>query len=315
MDVKLSMVSDRLSLGSEPTDPVLIIAVKDDLTRMRLVYEHYRRLGVHQFCILDNGSTDGTLEFLKSQPDTRVYSVATPYLNVRKEGWVQYALDMLGCDRWYIVVDSDELLDYPGSEEHSVQELIRAQAALGNERLNGYMVDMYTREPLYSVACEPGEIPVRYSYFDTESYVLGHVLYGRPLPMGGARERAIGVSCWAGKCPVFCYRHDTVNVSAHFQYPFVDITETNFCTVLRHYKFLATDKQIYRQRAEVSSGYGETSREYAAANAFADREKNTFYDEAQSAHYDSSDSLLRLPMLYDTFRKAVNGRMLRGKNE
>ena len=305
MDADIRLLSDTLKPSDDPMDPVLIIVVKDDLVRMKLVYAHYHRLGVHRFCILDNGSTDGTLEYVSAQPDTRVYQVATPYINVRKEGWVQYALDCLGCDRWYIVVDSDELLDYPGSETHPVQELIRKQTALGNERLNGYMVDMYAAAPLYSVNCEPKDIPKIYCYFDTESYTLGRVLYGRPLPKGGARQRMTGISCWAGKCPVFCYRKDTVNISAHFQYPFADLTDTNFCTVLRHYKFLGSDKAVYQKRAEQSSGYGATAQEYAAANEFAQKTGGTFLYEA-SRRYETSASLLQLPMLYDTFAHAIN---------
>ncbi|HEU4840953.1 MAG TPA: glycosyltransferase family 2 protein, partial [Ilumatobacteraceae bacterium] len=40
---------------------------------------HHRRLGVRHFVVLDNGSTDGTLELLCAQPDVTVLRTSAPY--------------------------------------------------------------------------------------------------------------------------------------------------------------------------------------------------------------------------------------------
>jgi glycosyltransferase involved in cell wall biosynthesis len=47
----------------------LFSIVKDDMFFMNAFFNHYRSIGVEQFVIVDDGSTDGTLEFLLGQPD------------------------------------------------------------------------------------------------------------------------------------------------------------------------------------------------------------------------------------------------------
>lgn len=46
--------------------------VKDEMFFMRSFFDHHRRIGVEQFIILDDHSTDGTREFLAAQPDCLV---------------------------------------------------------------------------------------------------------------------------------------------------------------------------------------------------------------------------------------------------
>lgn len=42
-------------------------------------FDHYRRLGVEQFLMLDDGSTDGSVEFFRSQPDCVLFSSELKY--------------------------------------------------------------------------------------------------------------------------------------------------------------------------------------------------------------------------------------------
>ena len=307
LEVRMRILSDRLTLSDDPLNPILIVVVKDDLLRMRLLFSHYRRLGVSQFVILDNGSTDGTAAFCASQPDTRVYHVATPYEGNRKEGWVERVIRSIGVNRWYIVADSDELLDYPGSESHSVQALIQAQLALGNRRLYGYMLDMYADSTLYSVDCAPEDIPQKFCFFDVDTYVMDEALYGMRLPMGGPRQRITGCKIWAGKCPVFLFEEEMSILSAHFMQPIVQISDTSLCCVLRHYKYLRQDRSLYRYREAAASGFGYTSREYQAINEIADQNQATVMYYENSRKYRDSYSLAALPGLYCTFRRGQSG--------
>jgi hypothetical protein len=47
----------------------LYAIVRDEIFFVPAFFDHYRRLGVQQFIILDDGSTDGTLEYLEKQKD------------------------------------------------------------------------------------------------------------------------------------------------------------------------------------------------------------------------------------------------------
>ena len=52
----------------------LYAIVRDEMFFLDAFLDHYRRLGVDQFLILDDSSSDGTREFLSSQPDCLVLS-------------------------------------------------------------------------------------------------------------------------------------------------------------------------------------------------------------------------------------------------
>ncbi len=303
LEVEMNVLSDNLKISSDPMNPILIVVVKDDLLRMQLIFKHYRSIGISQFVVLDNGSTDGTVDFCTSQEGTRVYHVATPYDGNRKEGWVERVIRSIGVDRWYIVVDSDEMLDYPGREQHPVQALIVRQSAMGNKRLYGYMLDMYSDKPLYSVTCTPDTIPQEFCWFDDDTYSLEEALYGMKLPMGGPRQRMTGNRMWAGKCPVFLFDDDMNILSAHFMQPIVQISKTNLCCVLRHYKYLSQDKAVYQFRESQSSGFAYTTVEYKAINEMASQnQKANMYCE-NSKKYKDSYSLTSLPLMYSTFQK------------
>ena len=49
---------------------------------------HYRALGVDRFVVLDNGSTDGSVDLLARQPDVDLYQVPRRFLPLRKQGWI-----------------------------------------------------------------------------------------------------------------------------------------------------------------------------------------------------------------------------------
>jgi glycosyltransferase involved in cell wall biosynthesis len=53
----------------QEADVNLYSIVCDEIFFMPAFFEYYRGLGVQQFILLDDGSTDGTVEFLRSQPD------------------------------------------------------------------------------------------------------------------------------------------------------------------------------------------------------------------------------------------------------
>ena len=154
----ITLHSDTLHLSQDPLEPTLVVTVKDELERMKLIYEHYRRLGIDRFIVIDNGSTDGTLQYVAAQPGTRVYCVEEPFLTPKKEAWIARVLASAGYNRWYVVVDADELIDYVGSEHHSVKELIGHHHNNGVSRLQGYMVDMYAQTDVFTVGCTYNEI-------------------------------------------------------------------------------------------------------------------------------------------------------------
>lgn len=258
---KIILKSDKLQLSDNPLIPTVVVLVKDELDRMKLFYDHYRRLGIHQFVMLDNGSMDGTLEWLMEQDDTRVYQVLEPYSAPNKIGWTEKVLALIGYNRWYIVLDSDELLDYPGSESHSAEELINLMHNRGYRRLCGFMVDMYSEQPLFSVNCGPADAIDRYRYFDSNSFELSDMVCDgvrHKVILGGPRKRVFNVNApRISKQAIFYYDDKLLYRSSHYMSPIMKWEDVPCCFVFRHYKYLKSDEKACMERTIIEKEYSD----------------------------------------------------------
>lgn len=228
-------------------DPILLCNVKDDLRRMQMSVEYHRKLGISHFAVLDNGSTDGTLEWLLQQPDVEVYTVQEKYNSKVRAGWILKVALCYGMDRWYLIVDSDELLVYDG--EQTIQQFIGILEKSHITRSLGLMIDMYAQESDL-LGSSDDEIYSRYKYYDQDSYrmVMGEFA---PLIAGGPRNRYFGIpengvcECLT-KFPLFYWRKGEI-YAYHYACPFEDNFKADICVGLLHYKFLDGDMEKYRR--------------------------------------------------------------------
>lgn len=288
----LKLCSDKLLLDEGPTSPVLVVVVKDEIDRIKLFFDHYRALGVHQFVIVDNNSTDGTREFASAQSDTRVFLIKDRFQTQRKIAWIEKVLALTGYNRWYVVVDSDELLDYAGSETHTLKELINYQSSFGDEYLQGYLVDMYAEQPLFTISCNHKEIPCLFNMFDKDSYYKegGNLIYGGP------RHRIFGIDNLLSKQSIFLFKPETIYYNPHYLYARNMRIHDGFCYVLRHYKFLEKDRSQYEARIKDKSFY-KNSIEYKTIMKQLESSHDASFKYAGSAMYNNSESLRVLPFL------------------
>jgi len=233
-----------------PEDPILICNVKDDLERLKMLVRHHRKLGVMHFAILDNCSSDGTFEWIMEQPDIDVYKVEEKYNSIVRAAWILKIALHYGMDRWYIIVDSDELLVYDRMEEENIQQFIKKLEKRGLHRSLGFMVDMYAMESDMLHKQESEDIFSRYCFFDKNTYQMkkGELA---PVISGGPRERVFG-KCEDGytevltKYPVFFWKKGEI-YRYHFACPFLENFRSPLCVWLLHYKFLDGDMEKYKQ--------------------------------------------------------------------
>ena len=128
--------------------------VHDEMFFLPAFLEHYRRLGVDRFIVLDDRSSDGTMAFLAAQPDVMVigsglrYFAQVPYpaetlARIRETRavrlWRDQMLDQFCAGQWAVVVDPDEFLALPSD----LPAFFASLAAEGAEAAWGVMVDMY----------------------------------------------------------------------------------------------------------------------------------------------------------------------------
>lgn len=293
MHTKIHLFSDNLNISDNPLDPIVLVVVKNDLARMKMFMDYYRELKISQFIVIDNNSNDGTREWLKDQEGVRLYLVDDSFQTHKKEGWIEKILAMTGYDRWYIVVDSDELLDYIGREEHSIQDFIKTLHDRGYDRANGYMLDMYSENDIFCETCDPKDIPLRHPYFDQEGYSMDKNMN---MIIGGPRSRLMNTNICLSKQSVFFFRKDTLYRTCHTIYPYKNFTKVGCYFILRHYKFLPHDLAEYKERI-LKKNFFNNSYEY---KMYFDQNQNvkkiSLFHEG-SKQYTSSYSLKSLPYL------------------
>ena len=112
---QLRPVQDRTGGGSRPSDILLVTCLRNERPRMPAFADHYRRLGVGHFLVVDNDSTDGLMDWAAAQPDVSVWHTAASYRDIDASACSgsTTCCAATACGRWCVVVDPDEFLVYP----------------------------------------------------------------------------------------------------------------------------------------------------------------------------------------------------------
>lgn len=142
---KLELVSDAGFRDEQlKHEPLVISVVRNEMLMLPHFLAHYRKLGIKGFVFVDNGSTDGSFEYLCSQPDVVLYQTNTEYRESHYGvAWQQAVLGNHCLGKWVLLADADELLVYPGYEERDLQTYLREVSAAGADTVMIYMIDMY----------------------------------------------------------------------------------------------------------------------------------------------------------------------------
>ena len=286
----------RSSLAISSTTLILLSVVRNERTRLPDFYDHYRRMGVKRFVILDNSSNDGTLEFSASQPDTDVYSVEDCFHWVKKQGWINKTILSYGLSRWYIYADADELLVYDQFPSRSIDELVHVAERLGITRVRGFLIDMYAPGSLRDYRAHPGEaISATYRLFDKNSYreQRRKRLISR---RGGPRKRCFGPRIdkfdpQLTKYPLFRLEPGELMVSPHYIFPFDRNFLSDCFIALLHYKF-TPDFISKVQGAVESKSYWKESWEYRVYAEALERQPLLSLEYEDSATYSSPEDFI-----------------------
>ena len=75
---ELVALADR-SAAIRPGDILAAVTVRNESVRLPFFLTHYRRLGVAHFLFVDNGSDDGSRDYLAAQPDVSLWTTAASY--------------------------------------------------------------------------------------------------------------------------------------------------------------------------------------------------------------------------------------------
>lgn len=170
----------------------LFARCRNERLRLPAFLSHYRRLGVNRFFLVDNGSTDGSVDFLDEQTDVHVFRVTSRYSEAGMGiDWMNALLARFGAGRWCVTVDIDELLMFPASEHVSLRTLTAYFDRRGFNALACMLLDMYPPRRLDESGYVAGEdLIAACPFFDTAPYERIRVdNCPDELIRGGVRER------------------------------------------------------------------------------------------------------------------------------
>ena len=295
-----------LSLGA--CDPILVCHVRDDLARVRMQIVYYRWYGIKHFVYIDNMSSDGTFEFLSGCRDVSLFRTAEPYTAAVSAAWTRQIMDIYGYNRWYLCVDSDELLSYPGIEKLSIPRFAELLEGRKINVVTAFMLDMHQKGIVFSGLGH--DIFSNFRYFSSAPYANVRTRTNRHI-YGGFRSNIARV--FLTKHPLLkmaetmLYTNDTV-------FPVKHNFDTGVVAVLLHYKFTPGDQERY-MRIVREGTYHKGSREYKAYMHFLARNPgfSTFTDDMD--FYENSESLRKIDILdLDFFSGPYAGAMRASQN-
>lgn len=168
---ELTQARDRTGLIARD-DILLFATLRNERVRLPHFLDHYRRLGVAHFLIVENDSDDDTAEYLAAQPDVSLWQTRASYKASRfGMDWLTWLQRRFGHGHWTVTVDADELLIFPGHPQRSLAELTRGLDAHAIPMMGALMLDLYPKGRVDAQTYAPGQDPCDVlKWFDATGY-------------------------------------------------------------------------------------------------------------------------------------------------
>lgn len=158
--------SGALDLISHPStleqarqaDICVVSVVRNEMFFLPFFLAHYRSIGIKTFIIADNGSDDGTLEYLLAQNDVVLFSVDTDYRQAHYGvAWQEAMMTALRAGKWSLIADADELIFWQNTyNPKALPQLLKHDDFAQYDGVRVLMLDMYPKGSMESVTFENG---------------------------------------------------------------------------------------------------------------------------------------------------------------
>lgn len=183
----LTNIADR-SAGLPANAIFAFVTLRNERIRLPYFLRYYRDLGINHFFMVDNGSTDGSLEYLKDQPDVSLWRTEASYKKSRfGMDWISHLLRRYGHGHWCLTVDPDEFFVYPFCETRPIRALTDWLDTTQIRTFSAMLLDMYPKGPITDQAYREGQDPFEIAqWFDSGNYQISrNAAFGNLWIQGG----------------------------------------------------------------------------------------------------------------------------------
>jgi len=276
----------------------LFLVERNESLRLPDFLRHYRGLGVDSFFIIDNGSSDDTMDYLLAQEDVHVFFTDQGFQE--KEYWIRELLDQYGAGCWCLVVDADELFLHPYYEDVTLRKVCRYLELRQCDTMENLLIDMYPKGDIHRNIYFAGESLIDNSpYYDADGYqrvlderrnLLSKNMVKEYTYFGGTRSRYFHVrKLCCSKYPLFRYnRKMFIDAGMH---GIEGARKSDLQGVVLHFKFLY-DFPL-RAEEEVKRGvHYDHAREYKKYAEKMKEQKECILYQNNSIKFEGSRQLI-----------------------
>ena len=281
-----------------------VSVVRNEELRLPFFLDYHRQLGVDQFLIIENDSTDATLDFLLNESDCTVFQTRDSYSDSGCGiAWQNEILHRYAVGQWTLILDADELFVYAGHETIRLDEFVQSLSPEVNS-VRSFMLDMYDPDQaLGAVRYSSGDSFVEAcGYFDRlgYEYATDGVYEGLPV-RGGVRKRVFwasedqpGKPPFLGKLP-FVRWDQSMNLKASTH--IIDgVRPSKGNAVIQHFKFLGDIAERVQEEVARNEHWDNSAQYRAYDNVLSDIAPASLRCE-HSTRYVSSAQLADLKLI------------------
>ncbi len=175
-----------------PSDILLVSTMRNEQIRLPYFLDYYRKLGIGHFLFVDNGSEDGTAEYLQGMADVSLWQTNASYRRSHfGVDWMNYLKRKYAHGHWVLVVDPDELFIYPFCDTRPIQALTDWLDNSAIRSFSAMLIDTYPKGSISEVPYQAGQDPLEIAnWFDSGNYTISqNPTYGNLWIQGGPRAR------------------------------------------------------------------------------------------------------------------------------
>jgi glycosyltransferase involved in cell wall biosynthesis len=283
------------------------IVVRNERLRLPYLLAYYRRLGVEQFLIVDNSSTDGTIDYLSVQKDVAIWQSDRSFNQANfGSAWFELLLQKHGIDHWCLTLDADEIFYYPNCETRSIQQLCADLDRDYKRAFTAILLDMYSERPIQETHYQTGQDLLQVCpYFDRQFY-HSKVENSEPFPyqnqtryVGGMRERVFGKQgdYYLNKVPLIKYQTDMVLSGGQHHIGTQSNQISDETGALLHFKYISTFTHYVATEVQRKEHHGDAFQYRQYASKLSTNAPLTLYDPVASVRLQNSEQLVELGIM------------------